>query len=337
MKKPCERPLGPRLRIGGLALESPFLLAPMAGVSDAPFRRLCREQGAAAVFSEMLSGKGLWHGGRNTEALLSSYDDERPLGYQIFGREPEIMGLAAEKLEGRGNALIDINMGCPVPKVVKNGEGSALMREPRLAGRIVEAVASRTAKPVTVKMRLGWDGGSVNAVELARVAEAAGAAAVAVHGRTREQYYSGDSDWNAIRLVKDAVSIPVIGNGDVRSGADAMRMLAETGCDFVMIARGALGNPWIFREALALYGGGEASAAPRPAERIDMAIRHFAMLLAEKGERAAVNEMRKHAAWYLKGIDGSSALRRRLNEAMDAAAFGGELERFRDGQECHGR
>jgi tRNA-dihydrouridine synthase B len=273
------------------------------------------------VYSEMVSGKGLWYGDKKTERLLRVHEDEKPVAFQIFGKEPAIMAFAAKALDNRENALLDINMGCPVPKIVKNGEGAALLRDPDLAGRLVEAAVSGTRKPVTVKLRIGWDAAHVNASAMAKTLEAAGAAAVAVHGRTREQYYGGKADWNAIRLVKEAVGIPVIGNGDVRSGADALRMLAETGCDCVMIARGALGNPWIFREALALYRGEEAPAPPGPGERIDMILRHLDMLVAEKGERVAVLEMRKHAAWYLKGVKGSSGLRGRLNTACAAADF----------------
>jgi tRNA-dihydrouridine synthase B len=315
--------------MGGIALETPFLLAPLAGVTDAPFRRLCRAQGAAMVYSEMVSAKGLWYGDKKTEQLLRVYEDEKPVAFQIFGKEPEIMAFAAKSLDGRENALLDINMGCPVPKIVKNGEGAALLRDPDLAGRLVEAVVSGTRKPVTAKLRIGWDAASVNAAETAKILEAAGAAAVAVHGRTREQYYGGKADWRAIRLVKEAVGIPVIGNGDVRSGADALRMLAETGCDFVMIARGALGNPWIFREARALYRGEPAPAPPDIDERIAMILRHLELLVAEKGERVAVLEMRKHAAWYLKGVKGSSSLRGNLNAVCAAADFARLLAELR--------
>jgi tRNA-dihydrouridine synthase B len=311
-------------------LENPFLLAPLAGVTDAPFRRLCREQGAAMVCSEMVSGKGLWYGDKKTEQLLRLYEDEKPVAFQIFGKEPEIMAFAAKTLNGRENAVLDINMGCPVPKIVKNGEGSALLRDLELAGRIVEAVVSETRKPVTVKIRLGWDAASINATETAKTLEAAGAAAIAVHGRTREQYYGGKADWNQVRLVKEAVGIPVIGNGDVKNGADAVRMLAETGCDFVMIARGALGNPWIFREALALYRGEPAPAPPGAPERTDMLLRHLDMLTAEKGERSAILEMRKHAAWYLKGVKGSAALRGKLNAVTTAFELRALLTAFWD-------
>jgi tRNA-dihydrouridine synthase B len=277
----------------------------------------------------MVSGKGLWYGDRKTEQLLRVCEDEKPVAFQIFGRDPAIMAFAAKALDGRENALLDINMGCPVPKIVKNGEGAALLRDPDLAGRLVEAAAAHTRKPVTVKLRIGWDAAHVNATELARILEAAGAAALAVHGRTREQFYSGKADWRAIRRVKEAVGIPVIGNGDVRSGADALRMLAETGCDFVMIARGALGNPWIFREALALYRGERAPAPPDLGERIDMILLHLDLLIAEKGERTAVLEMRKHAAWYLKGVRASAGLRGKLNTVSAAADFRRLLADFR--------
>jgi tRNA-dihydrouridine synthase B len=324
-KKPCDAAVP---RIGGLALEHPFLLAPLAGVTDAPFRRLCRAQGAAMVCSEMVSGKGLWYGDRKTEQLLRICEDEKPVAFQIFGKEPEILAFAARTLDDRENALLDINMGCPVPKIVKNGEGAALLRDPELAGRLVEAAANATRKPVTVKLRIGWDASSGDAVEMAKTLEAAGAAALTVHGRTREQFYSGKADWNAIRRVKEAVGIPVIGNGDVRSGADALRMLAETGCDFVMIARGALGNPWIFREARALYRGESVPAPPDIGERIDMILRHLDLLIAEKGERVAALEMRKHAAWYLKGVRASAGLRGKLNAAKTAAEFRSLLAGF---------
>lgn len=319
---------GKPLRIGDLRLENPFLLAPMAGVTDAPFRRICREFGAAMVFSEMISGKGLWYHSKNTERLLATYEDEKPLAYQIFGCEPEIIAFAAGFLSDGENAAIDLNMGCPTPKIVKNGEGAALLKTPELAGKLAEAAVSASVKPVTAKIRVGWDAGSVNAVEMAKILEGAGVAAVTVHGRTREQYYSGRADWRAVRDVKAAVNIPVIGNGDVMCGEDAVRMLRETGCDFVMIARGALGNPWIFREAEALWRDGTKPPQPAPAERLEMAARHLGMVAAEKGEYAAVREMRKHAAWYLRGVRGSAGLRGRLNTAASGEDFRRELADF---------
>lgn len=304
--------------IGNVTLENPFFLAPLAGITDAPFRRICKEQGAGLVYSEMVSGKGLYYNDKATERLLKIYEDEKPAAYQIFGSEPEIIGYTAQKLSHRENCILDINMGCPVPKVVKNGEGSALLKDSKLVEAIVKAAVAGAGKPVTAKIRIGWDAENINAVEIAKVIEASGASAIGVHGRTREQYYSGKADWDVIRQVKEAVTIPVIGNGDVFTGQDAVRMLAETGCDFVMIARGALGNPWIFREALALWKGQSVPKAPDIREKIETILKHFDLLLEEKGEYAAVREMRKHAGWYLKGIPGSAGIRRELNSIVKA-------------------
>ena len=306
------------LKIGNVELDSPFLLAPMAGITDGPFRRICREMGAGLVYSEMVSAKGLWFKDKNTGRLLEILDGEEPVAYQLFGHEPEIMAFAAETLAGRGNVIFDINMGCPVPKVVKNGEGSALMKDPQLVFDLVEAAVKGAGKPVTVKIRAGWDEASVNAVEVARAAAAGGAAAVAVHARTREQFYSGRPDRAVIAAVKHAVSIPVIGNGDVTDGASGMSMMDETGCDFVMVGRGALGNPWIFRELNAAWKGTEPPAAPSMEDKKQMMIRHFRDVLALKGEYAAVREMRKHVGWYLKGLPGSAAFRGMVNQITKA-------------------
>lgn len=307
------------LKIGALRLEGPFTAAPMAGITDAPSRLLCREQGASLVYSEMVSAKGMIYGSRNTERLLKMYPEEKPVAFQIFGSDPEIMGAAARMLEGRENAVLDINCGCPVPKVVKNGEGSALMKDLDLLYDVVRAVRENTTKPVTAKIRAGWSLNSLNAPEAAKAIEAAGASAVAVHGRTREQFYEGPADWGVIADVKKAVSIPVIGNGDVARGADAIRMMDETGCDLVMIARGALGNSWIFRDAMALWRGEDLPPAPSLEEKTAMMVRHFDMLCAEKGDYTAVREMRKFVGWYIKGIRGAAAKRREVNGIDDPA------------------
>jgi len=309
------------LKIKNVELENPFIFAPLAGITDAPTRSIARHMGAALVYSEMISSKGLMYESPNTSRLLEIYPDEKPVAYQLFGAEPEIMAAAAEKLAPLENAVLDINMGCPVQKVVKNGEGSALMKNPDLAGRIVEAAVKgnerggAAGKPVTVKIRAGWNKRSVNAPEIAKTAEAAGASAVAVHGRTRDGFYTGTANWGIIAAVKKAVSVPVIGSGDVFSAEDAIRMLDETGCDLVMIARGALGNPWIFREVKALWQGGEKPLPPSIREKAGMMIYHLDMLAAAKGEYTAVREMRKHIGWYMKGERGAAEIRRRANAA----------------------
>lgn len=305
------------IKLGTIELDNPFLMAPLAGITDIPMRRLCKEQGAAMVYSEMISAKGLCYNDRNTERLLLTNPEEAPLMYQLFGSEPDIMAQAADKLRDRPNAGIDINMGCPVPKVVRNGEGSALLKTPELLYDVVKAVVDAAGKPVTGKIRMGWDDDSVNAVEIAKAIEEAGAVAVGVHGRTRMQYYSGKADWDIIRQVKEAVNIPVIGNGDVFAGEDAIRMMKETGCDLVMVARGALGNPWIFRDAIALWKGEEKPPAPTTEDKVKTMLRHLEELAELKGERIAVNEMRKHAGWYLKGVHGSAAIRREINTISD--------------------
>ena len=305
------------LRIGSLTLDNPFFLAPLAGITDAPMRRLCREQGASLVFSEMVSGKGLWYKDKNTARLLETYEEERPVAFQIFGHEPQIMAFTARDLTQLPCAAIDINMGCPVPKIVKNGEGSALLKDPDLVYDVVSAVVKNTDKPVTVKIRIGWDKDTINAVETAHAISAAGASAITVHGRTREQYYSGKADWSVIAAVKRAVDIPVVGNGDVTCGKSAMDMMEQTGCDFVMIGRAALGNPWIFREVTAAWKGEEIPSPPTAEEKKAMMIRHLDDLASFKGEYAAVREMRKHVGWYIKGLAGAAAFRGKVNQMTD--------------------
>ena len=318
------------LKIGSLALSNPFVLGPMAGVTDRPFRTLCREAGAGLVSMEMVSANAVKYGNKKSFELIDIGPEEHQVSMQLFGPDPETICVAAEALAGKPYDVLDINMGCPVPKVVKNGEGSALLLDLPRAEAIVRAAVSATDRPVTVKIRKGFREGENVAAEAAKRLEAAGAAAIAVHGRTREQYYSGQADWSVIREVKEAVSIPVIGNGDVRCAADALRMLRETGCDGVMIARGARGNPWIFRECTAALSGEEAPARPSVPETDAMIRRHFRLLTAAKGEKMAVCEMRKHIGWYTAGLPESAALRRTVNEAPSAEALFAALDLWKE-------
>ena len=309
-----------KLEIGKVKLENPCILAPMAGVTDLPFRLLCREQGVGLLSMEMVSAKAISFHNKNTQALMEIAPGENPISLQLFGSDADIMSEMAKEIEERPFDILDINMGCPVPKVVNNGEGSALMKDPKRVEEIVTKTVKATKKPVTVKIRKGFDEEHVNAVEIARIIEASGAAAIAVHGRTRVQYYSGEVDWDIIRQVKEAVSIPVIGNGDVTSAVRAKQMMDETGCDGVMIGRAARGNPWIFRETAQYLETGTLPERPSKMEVKEMILRHCELQLQYKGEYTGIREMRKHVAWYTAGYPHSSKLRGRINEieSMDA-------------------
>lgn len=300
-------------KIGNVQMESPFVLAPMAGVTDLPFRRLCKEQGAGLICMEMVSAKAISFHNKNTEALMEIDPCEHPVSMQLFGSEPELMAGAAAQIEEKPFDILDINMGCPVPKVVNNGEGSALLKDPHLIGRIISSVSRAVKKPVTAKIRIGFEGYPVDVVEIAKIIEASGAAAIAVHGRTRQQYYSGCADWDAIRRVKEAVSIPVIGNGDVDSPLKAEALLRETGCDAVMIGRAVRGNPWIFREMNHYFKTGELLPRPSGGEIREMILRHARAQIELKGEFTGIREMRKHVAWYTAGMRHSAGLRRESN------------------------
>lgn len=291
-----------------------IILAPMAGICDLPFRLLCKEQGCDILYTEMVSAKGMYYNNKNTGPLIMTDNREKPIGVQIFGSEPVLMAEQAKKLEDKGFAFIDVNMGCPVPKIVNNGEGSALMKNPQLIGDIVHALATTCSIPVTIKIRAGFNEECKNAPEIAKIAEEAGAAAIAVHGRTREQYYQGKADWEVIKRVKESVNIPVIGNGDVCSGTDVISIKEKTGCDSVMIGRAAKGNPWIFREVKHFLETGENLARPDVSEIKEMIFRHAELMVEIKGEFTGMHEMRKHVAWYTQGLKNSSKLRARINQ-----------------------
>ncbi|SDY57690.1 tRNA dihydrouridine synthase DusB [Tindallia californiensis] len=308
-------------KIGKVEIKTPLILAPMAGVTDLAFRVICKKFGCGMTVTEMISAKGLYYHDRKTSELMRIDETETPVGLQIFGSDPEIMGWAADYLDKQPHDILDINMGCPAPKIVKNGDGSALMKEPELAARVIRAVVEKTSKPVSVKIRAGWDLDSLNAVDLAKIAEDNGAKAITIHGRTREQFYSGKADWSVIKAVKEAVTIPVIGNGDIFEASDAREMFLRTGCDAVMIGRGAQGNPWLFHAIRSMIE--EGAWIDLPQDGIKKAVKttfeeHLKLAVQEKGERIAIKEMRKHAAWYTKGFLGSAKLRKKINMAESA-------------------
>ncbi|MGF7397480.1 tRNA dihydrouridine synthase DusB [Thermoanaerobacterium thermosaccharolyticum] len=294
--------------IGDVEIKNNVFLAPMAGVTDKPYRLICKDMGCGFAYTEMVSAKGLYYGSENTE-FLTDIDDEENVALQIFGSDPYIMGEIAKRLNTSNAKTIDINMGCPTQKIVKNGDGSALMMHPDVAENVIKAVVKNSIKPVTIKIRKGWDDDHINAVEIAKMAESCGVKAVAIHGRTREQFYSGRADWDIIKKVKDNLKIPVIGNGDIFTPEDAKRMIDETGCDAVMVGRGAEGNPWIFKRILHYLNTGEILPEPTVSEKIDMILKHLDMMIDYKGEHVGILEMRKHIAWYLKGIRGSSKIK----------------------------
>lgn len=320
-------------RIGNITMENPLVLGPMAGVTDLPFRLLCKEMGCGLMYTEMISAKALYYKNKNTLPLLATDPKEQPVAVQLFGSEPDLMADMAKTLEDKGYQFIDINMGCPVPKIVNNREGSALMKEPKLVGEIIEKMAKAVSLPVTVKIRKGFDKDSINAVEIAKIAQESGAAAVAVHGRTREEYYTGHADWDIIRQVKEALSIPVIGSGDIVDVQSFIKMKEQTGCDGFMIARGAKGNPWIFKEIDTYLKTGEIIGKPSLSEVLDMVRRHGQMMVDFKGEYTGIREMRKHLAWYTWGYPGSSRLRARVNELETLE----DLIRLLDEYESYGR
>ena len=317
-----------KLKIGNVELDNNIILAPMAGVTDLPFRTICKEKGCGMLYTEMINAKALCYDDENTKKMLNLEDDGHPVAVQIFGSDPEYMGKAASIMNQYTNDILDINMGCPAPKVIKNGDGSALMRNPKLAAEVLTAVVKNSKKPVTLKIRKGWDDNSVNALEIAKIAEECGISALAIHGRTREQFYSGKADWDIIAEIKQSINIPVIGNGDVFDVQDAVNMLEKTKCDAIMIGRGSQGNPWIFNRINHYMKTGEVLPEPTLEEKISTAIKHMNLAVAEHGEYVAVREMRKHIGWYLKGLKNSAKYRDQINKITDYKEVISMLEEY---------